>query len=40
MTPDQTVTVAVALIYLSAAALKAVSEFLPSRNPQEKTLLF
>lgn len=40
MTPDQVVTVAVALITFGTAALKVVSEILSSRNPQEKTLVF
>ncbi len=39
MTPEHT-TLAVALIYFGTAAVKAVSEFFSSRNPQEKTPIF
>jgi hypothetical protein len=39
MTPDHT-SLAVAIINFGAAAMKAVSEFFSSRNPQEKTFVF
>jgi hypothetical protein len=39
MTQDHPALV-VAVIYFGAAALKAVSEFFSSRNPQEKTPIF
>lgn len=40
MTPDQVVKLTVATFTFLTAAIKVLAQFLLSRKPQEKTLLF